>query len=79
MTKKYAILLASWHFFRLQVSNSRLDPETLDFALKALLDLRQGGRLVGIISHVGELRERIDTRLAVRKTDCGSVASVELL
>ena len=56
-----------------------LDPETLDFALKALLELRQGGRLVGIISHVGELRERIDTRLAVRKTDCGSVASFELL
>lgn len=56
-----------------------LDPETLDFALKALLELRQGGRLVGIISHVGELRERIDTRLAVKKTDCGSVASFELL
>ena len=30
-----------------------LDAETLDFALKALLDLRQDGRLVGIISHGG--------------------------
>lgn len=46
--------------------------------LKALLDLRQGGRLVGIISHVGELRERIDTRLAIEKTDRGSVAKFEL-
>lgn len=55
-----------------------LDGETLDFALKALLDLRQGGRLVGIISHVGELRERIDTRLAIEKTDRGSVAKFEL-
>lgn len=56
-----------------------LDAETLDFALKALLDLRQDGRLVGIISHVPELRERIDTRLAVQKTDRGSTAAFELL
>lgn len=56
-----------------------LDGETLDFALKALLELKQGGRLVGIISHVPELRERIDTRLAVHKTDRGSTASFELL
>lgn len=56
-----------------------LDGETLDFALKALLELKQGGRLVGIISHVPELQERIDTRLAVRKTERGSTASFELL
>ena len=56
-----------------------LDGETLDFALKALLNLRVGGRLVGIISHVPELKERIDARLAVHKTDRGSMASFELL
>lgn len=56
-----------------------LDPETLDFALKTLMELKQGGRLVGIISHVGELRERIDTRLAIQKTKRGSTASFELL
>ena len=56
-----------------------LDGETLDFALKALLNLRAGGRLVGIISHVPELKERIDARLAVHKTDRGSTASFELL
>lgn len=55
-----------------------LDGETLDFALKTLLDLRQGGRLVGIISHVGELRERIDTRLSIEKTDRGSIARFEV-
>jgi exonuclease SbcC len=56
-----------------------LDSETLDFALKALLSLHQDGRLVGIISHVPELRERIDTRLAVHKTERGSTAAFELL
>lgn len=56
-----------------------LDGETLDFALKALLQLKQGGRLVGIISHVPELRERIDTRLAIKKTDRGSTAAFEFV
>lgn len=52
-----------------------LDPESLDFALRALIDLQRGGRLVGIISHVPELKERIDTRLEIEVTDRGSVAS----
>lgn len=55
-----------------------LDAETLDFALKALLELKEGGRLVGIISHVPELQERISTRLKIRKTDRGSQAIFEL-
>ncbi|MDQ0143370.1 AAA family ATPase [Cupriavidus necator] len=49
-----------------------LDPESLDFALRTLLDLQQAGRLVGIISHVTELRERIDVRLEVRPGTDGS-------
>jgi exonuclease SbcC len=52
-----------------------LDPESLDFALRALLDLQKEGRLVGIISHVPELKERIDARLEVIPTERGSVAS----
>jgi exonuclease SbcC len=55
-----------------------LDSEALDYALQSLLELQQGGRLVGIISHVPELRERIDTRLAITKTDRGSTAAFEL-
>lgn len=51
-----------------------LDPESLDEALKALIDLREQGRLVGIISHVPELRERIDCRLEVTTTRTGSAA-----
>ena len=51
-----------------------LDPESLEEALKALLELQGAGRLVGIISHVPELRERIDARLEVLPTEKGSVA-----
>lgn len=56
-----------------------LDGETLDFALKTLLQLQGDGRLVGIISHVPELRERITTRLIITKSDRGSAAAFELL
>ncbi|MBI5248616.1 MAG: SMC family ATPase, partial [Desulfomonile tiedjei] len=51
-----------------------LDPESLDLALRALMDLRQEGRLVGIISHVPELTERIDARLEVTTGRKGSSA-----
>ena len=37
-----------------------LDEESLDQALRALASLAEGNRLVGIISHVGELKNRID-------------------
>lgn len=51
-----------------------LDQESLEEALKALLELQSAGRLVGIISHVPELRERIDARLEVLPAEKGSVA-----
>jgi hypothetical protein len=51
-----------------------LDEEALDLALQTLLQLREGGRLVGIVSHVGELRERISARLEVTTTPQGSSA-----
>jgi DNA repair protein SbcC/Rad50 len=44
-----------------------LDPESHDLAMQVLMDLKQGGRLVGIISHVPELKERIDIRLEIEK------------
>lgn len=55
-----------------------LDPESLDFAMRALIDLQKGGRLVGIISHVPELKEIIDARLEILPTDRGSAASFKL-
>lgn len=52
-----------------------LDPETLDKAMNTLMDLQKGGRLVGIISHVAELKERIPAQLIVRGGVMGSHAS----
>jgi exonuclease SbcC len=51
-----------------------LDPESLDYAMRALEDLQSGGRLVGIISHVPELVERIDARLEIKPSERGSTA-----
>jgi DNA repair protein SbcC/Rad50 len=49
-----------------------LDPESLDQAIEALMDIQSSGRLVGIISHVPELKERIDIRLEVIAGQTGS-------
>lgn len=49
-----------------------LDPESLDQAVEALIDIQSSGRLVGIISHVPELKERIDARLEVTTSQSGS-------
>lgn len=51
-----------------------LDTETLDFAMKTLFELQSGGRLVGIISHVEELKNQMPVRLEVFKTKTGSYA-----
>lgn len=51
-----------------------LDADALEEALRALLELRNAGRLVGVISHVPELRQRIPARLEVTKNPRGSVA-----
>lgn len=51
-----------------------LDSEALDMAIHTLTDLQKGGRLVGIISHVSELRERITARLEVIPGQRGSKA-----
>lgn len=56
-----------------------LDPESLDQAIEALIDIQGSGRLVGIISHVPELRERIDARLEVTATQTGSTTKFQFL
>ncbi|ASO18457.1 exonuclease SbcC [Actinoalloteichus hoggarensis] len=54
-----------------------LDPETLDLVMDTLDDLRAGGRVVGLVSHVDELRQRIPTRLRVRRSRSGSTLEME--
>lgn len=55
-----------------------LDEESLNQAINALNSLTEGNRLVGIISHVGELKERIDRKIIVKKDKAqGSVAIIQ--
>ncbi|QDQ97161.1 AAA family ATPase [Tomitella fengzijianii] len=49
-----------------------LDAETLDVVMGVLDELRDGGRAVGIVSHVAEMRHRIPSRLHVIKGEAGS-------
>jgi len=48
-----------------------LDPESLSQAYNTLAGLTEGNRLVGIISHVAELKERIDKQIVVTKERSG--------
>lgn len=54
-----------------------LDDDALDSTLDTLMELEEGGRLVGIISHVAELKERIGAKLVVESTKEGSHAYFE--
>lgn len=49
-----------------------LDEDTLNDVMDVLDDLREGGRAVGIVSHVADLRSRITTQVEVRKSSDGS-------
>lgn len=49
-----------------------LDAESLEQAIQTLSGLASGNRLVGIISHVSELKERIDRQIIIEKNRAGS-------
>ena len=49
-----------------------LDPESLDLAIKTLIDLQSSGRMIGIISHVTELKEQMALRIDVKSSREGS-------
>ena len=55
-----------------------LDSETLNKAMRALEDLSQGEKLIGIISHVEELETRIPKKICVKKDETG-VSHVSLI
>ena len=53
-----------------------LDEDTLEEVMTVLDGLREGGRMVGIVSHVAELRQRIPAQVRVRKGQSGSHLTV---
>ncbi len=55
-----------------------LDEDALDKTIDALFELQSGGRLVGVISHVAELRDRIAAKLVVSGGEAGSSAHFEV-
>lgn len=54
-----------------------LDPEALEVATDAIQSLPQGGRMVGIITHIAELTARLESRVIVEKRGEGSRLRVE--
>ena len=50
-----------------------MDVESLEQAIQILLELAEGDRMIGIISHVAELKERIEKQIIIRKTKSGSL------
>lgn len=51
-----------------------LDPDTLELAMETLVQLQSSGRLIGMISHIPELKNRIPAHLEVTRGDDGSTA-----
>lgn len=56
---------------------SSLDPESLETAITAIETLSSGKRMVGVISHVVELGERLPARIHVEKSQAGSTVTVK--
>ena len=55
-----------------------LDADSLENAVETLMELQETGRLIGIISHVNELKDRIPARILVENQREGSHARIEV-
>ncbi len=55
-----------------------LDSDSLDAAITCLYELQQGGRYLGIISHVNELKERIPQKIVIAAHPTGSVIETQV-
>ena len=53
-----------------------LDIESLEAAMNAIVSLSKDNRMIGIISHVTELKSRIDKKIVIEKSNMGSKVSV---
>ncbi len=51
-----------------------LSDDTRNEALEMLNELSEGNQLIGIISHVSELKAQVETKLIVTKSESGSKA-----
>ncbi len=56
-----------------------LDSESLDQAVNVLRSLAGGNRLVGIVSHVEELKERLERRIIIEKSNTGSTIRTSVI
>ena len=54
-----------------------LDSQSLDQAIDCLMDIQQDGKLIGIISHVSELKERIDHKIVLSRVNKETYISIE--
>ena len=64
--------------FELIVIDNGSTDESLEQAIRVLAGLTEGDRLVGIISHVAALKERIDKQVVVKKARSGG-STVEII
>lgn len=55
-----------------------LDEESLEMAIDVLNDLQSDGRLIGVISHVNSLKERINQQILVEKSNVGSQVKLQI-
>ena len=55
-----------------------LDEHSRNQAVKVLLEMAEGSKLIGIISHVTELKQEIDNQLIVTKDETGSHAAWQI-
>jgi exonuclease SbcC len=53
-----------------------LDPDALELTIRALIDLQSSGRMIGVISHVTELKEQMALRVDVTSGKFGSEISI---
>ena len=54
-----------------------LDSETLDTALDALDNLNASGKMIGVISHIEAMKDRIPVQILVRKANGLGVSQLE--
>ena len=65
------------NFFFIDEGFGTLDSESVHIVFETLSNLRKENRIVGIISHVNELKEQIPATLQVIKTADGSIISMD--